>query len=172
MAEGTPLTPEQFVAQWQGAMHKLEVGLHNMETLILKDLKEEFQRNFTRKRFGASGEKWKPWCPDWARQVRTKNKLRKKNQHTLLVETEALRDSITYRASRAGLGVKTRRSSVYTNPAVFKRHTRHEGFDVSGIHNFGEGHIPQRQFMGHNAATMEIIDFRSHSFWMNYPSLL
>lgn len=134
------LTPAQFLAQWQGAAHKINVGVHNFKVQAGQAAVEIFQESFDEKSF--NGNRWAPACYAYPKGG---------VNFDLMEETGTLRSSIRVRKVD-GDGV-----TIFTDPSKFRGAARHKGFCYAGVHNSLDslpikptrGPKRQRQFIGH-----------------------
>lgn len=139
------ITLAQMAKQWLTASHTFEVNVADAAAEIGMFATEVFQKSFTVGGFNSKGApKWRPL------------KGTPKSSHiSLLVETGALKDSITY-SEKVMPG--THQISVFTDPKIFSREYRNKtGTCFAAIHNSGgnvaatpgskASNILQRQFM-------------------------
>lgn len=144
ISRGIPLTPAQFVAQWQPLPHQFDLNIWDFQVSVGRAAVEIFQKSFDMKRFNSKGSM--VW------QHRPK---RNKGGFTVggLVESRSLRNSIVYETesyNRAKGKVR-----VYTDPSAFGGTYNHKGFCFAAVHNSDDSSIrtgrvsrmPQRQFM-------------------------
>lgn len=136
------ITPQQMIAQWAGASHKLQVNIHNFEVEAGKVAVEVFQKSFEKKRFnGASG---KPW-PRWQGHYQGKG--------SLMDETGTLKNSIKVKS------ITNHKVTIFTDPSDFTNSARHQGFCYAAVHNNLDslsnkplkGPKRERQFIGHSS---------------------
>jgi len=139
------ITLAQMVKQWATASHTFEVNVADAAAELGMFATEVFQKSFDIGGFNSKGApKWRPL------------KGAPKSTHVaLLVETRALKDSITY-AQKTMPG--SHQISVFTDPKIFSRELRNKnGTCFAAIHNSGgnimatpgskASNILQRQFM-------------------------
>ena len=139
------ITLSQMVKQWATAAHTFEVNVADATAELGMFATEVFQKSFDIGGFNSKGApKWRPL------------KGKPKSTHvSLLIETGALKDSITH-AQRVLPGVHE--VSVFTDPKIFGReHRNKNGTCFASIHNSGgnvmampgsrASNILQRQFM-------------------------
>lgn len=144
VSRGIPLTPQQFLAQWEPLSHQLDVNVWDFEVSVGRSAVEIFQKSFDLKRFNSRGSM------TWRHRPK-----RNKGGYTVggLIESRSLRNSIVYETetfSRSKGRVK-----VYTDPAAFGGTYNHRGFCFAAVHNSDDpsirtgrvANMPQRQFM-------------------------
>lgn len=136
------ISPQQMAAQWVGAAHKFQIGVHNFEVKAGQAAVQVFQDSFLKKRMNTAGSR--PWAP-WQGNYR--------GGAGLLQEFGTLRDSIKVAAH-----VK-HRITIFTDPKEFNNSVqRHKGFCYAGVHNNlnslvnkpKKGPKKERQFIGHS----------------------
>lgn len=144
VSKGIPITPKQFLAQWQPLPHQLDVNVWDFEVSVGRSAVEIFQKSFDMKRFNSRGS-----------MVWRHRPKRNKGGFTVggLVESRSLRNSIVYEAETYNRSKG--RVKVYTDPSAFGGTFHHKGFCFAAVHNSDDSSIrtgrvanmPQRQFM-------------------------
>lgn len=142
--KGTPLTPQQFSAQWEPLPHAFDLNVWDFQVSVGRSAVDIFQKSFDMKRFNTRGS------IVWRHRPK-----RNKGGFTVggLVESKSLRNSIVYEAelyNRARGQVR-----VFTDPNAFNGTYRHKGFCFAAVHNSDDpsvrtgrvANMPQRQFM-------------------------
>lgn len=144
---GAPIktTLRNIQRAWANVPHKFQVNLNEAVAGVGRYAVATFKGSFSKKAFNsANGAPWPS----------LKGKANP-GHSSLLIETGALKDSITYSVMQNGLD---REIDVYTDPKVFARENRNpSGKCFAAIHNSGGGiaatpgskaaGILQRQFM-------------------------
>lgn len=134
------ITPAQLVAQWAGAVHKIDVNVHNFEVKAGQAAVEVFQGSFEKRRMNTLNSR--PWA-DWqGKYVGV----------SLMKETGSLQKSIKVKS------INNHRITIHTDPAEFNFTKRHQGFCYAAVHNNLEslvnrpakGPKKERQFIGHS----------------------
>lgn len=143
-SKGIPLTPQQFLAQWEPLPHQFDLNVWDFQISVGRSAVDIFQKSFDMKRFNSRGSVM------W-RQRPQKNK----GGFTRggLIESRSLRNSIMYKTNF--LHSSKGRVEVYTNPSAFSGTYSHKGFCFAAVHNSDDSSIrtgrvanmPQRQFM-------------------------
>ncbi|RXE72183.1 hypothetical protein [Xylanibacter muris] len=141
---GIPLTPQQWIAQWQPLPHQFDLNIWNFQVSVGQSAVDIFQKSFDIKRFNSKGS------VVWHHRPK-----RNKGGYTIggLVESRSLRNSIVYETesyNRARGRVK-----VFTDPSAFGGTYSHRGFCFAAVHNSDDpsvrtgrvANMPQRQFM-------------------------
>lgn len=141
---GTPITPQQFLAQWQPLSHQFDVNVWDFQISVGQAAVAIFQKSFDMKRFNSRGSLV------WRHRPK-----RNKGGFTVggLVESKSLRNSIVYESE--SFNRSKGRVKVYTDPAAFNGTYRHKGFCFAAVHNSDDpsvrtgrvANMPQRQFM-------------------------
>lgn len=144
ISRGIPLTPQQFIAQWQPLPHRFELNVWDFQVSIGKAAVEIFKQSFDMKRFNSTGS------VVWRHRPK-----RNAGGYTVggLVESRSLRNSIVYETETYHRSKG--RVKVYTDPAAFSGTYRHKGFCFAAVHNSDDpsvrtgrvARMPQRQFM-------------------------
>lgn len=144
ISRGIPLTPEQWIAQWQPLPHQFDLNIWDFEVSVGQAAVDIFKKSFDMKRFNTRGSMV------WKHRPR-----RNKGGYTVgsLTESMSLKNSIvyeteTYNRSRG-------RVKVYTDPSAFGGTYSHKGFCFAAVHNSDDPSVrtgrvrnmPQRQFM-------------------------
>lgn len=144
VSRGIPLTPQQFIAQWEPLPHQFDLNVWDFEVSVGRSAVEIFQKSFDMKRFNTRGSM--VW------QHRPK---RNRGGFTVgsLTESKSLRNSIVYEAE--SYNRSKGRVKVYTDPSAFSGTYHHKGFCFAAVHNSDDpsvrtgrvANMPQRQFM-------------------------
>lgn len=141
---GIPLTPAQFVAQWEPLEHVFGLNLWDFQVSVGQNAVDIFKKSFDMKRFNTRGS-----------MVWRHSPKRNKGGYTVggLVESQSLKNSISYTTESFN---RTRgRVKVFTDPNAFNGTFNHKGFCFAAVHNSDDpsvrtgrvANMPQRQFM-------------------------
>lgn len=141
---GIPISPEQWIAQWEPLPHQFDLNIWNFEVSVGQSAVDIFQKSFDMRRFNTRGSMV------WKHRPR-----RNKGGNTVgsLVESGSLKNSIVYEAELYNRSKG--RVKVYTDPAAFSGTYSHKGFCFAAVHNSDDpsvrtgrvANMPQRQFM-------------------------
>lgn len=156
---GTPITPEQLVAQWLPLQHKFRLNVWNFKVEAAQAAVDVFQESFDLHRFNTNNSM--PW------------RARRRNyKHPILKETGTLQKSIKYKK------MSESQMRVFTDPSAFGTSARHQGFcyaavhnDPSGSHTYGRTGVKsvQRQFMGHSSILDKKIKQLIANIFIGFP---
>lgn len=141
---GIPLTPQQWMAQWQPLPHRLDLNIWDFQVSVGREAVSIFQKSFDMKRFNSRGSLvWKH------------RPKRNKGGYTVggLIESRSLKNSIVYETETYNRSKG--RVKVYTDPSAFNGTYNHKGFCFAAVHNSADpsvrtgrvARMPQRQFM-------------------------
>lgn len=144
ISRGIPISPEQWMAQWEHLPHQFDLNIWDFEVSVGKAAVEIFQQSFDLNRFNSKGSL--AW-----RQRPRHNKGG--NLVGSLVESKSLRNSIKYKPEPFFRGKG--KVKVFTDPAAFTGTYSHRGFCFAAVHNSDDpsvrtgrvANMPQRQFM-------------------------